>query len=152
MLHFGAHLAQKGLIEEPGYVNVLLGSLGTSPVSPAALAAFQSVMPSGWTWSVGGVGRQQLDATLLGIAAGGGVRVGLEDNIWADRGRTDSARTLRPWSGLSASPSSPSVRSPRRRRCGSGWGSRHARSVISATAPCRALARPRCPDAGPRRS
>lgn len=56
-----------------------LGSLGTSPLSSASLAALQSVVPGGWTWSVGGVGRHQLDANLLGIAAGGGVceRLGL---------------------------------------------------------------------------
>jgi len=88
MLAFGRYLAERDVIEEPAYANILLGNLGTSPVSSASLAAFQSVIPGGWTWSVGGVGRHQLDANLLGVAAGGGVRVGLEDNIWADRGRT----------------------------------------------------------------
>jgi 3-keto-5-aminohexanoate cleavage enzyme len=88
MLGFARHLAGKGLIEEPCYVNILLGNLGTADCSPAALGAFQSLLPPGWTWAVAGLGRFQLQANMLGIASGGGVRVGLEDNVWWDAERT----------------------------------------------------------------
>jgi 3-keto-5-aminohexanoate cleavage enzyme len=88
MLEFGKYLARKGLIQDPGYVNILLGNLATSPLSPGSLSAFVSLMPTGWTWAVAGIGRAQLDANMLAIAAGGHVRVGLEDNIWWDRGRS----------------------------------------------------------------
>jgi 3-keto-5-aminohexanoate cleavage enzyme len=49
------------------------------------------MLPPGATWAVGGLGRYQLDANVMGIAAGGHVRVGLEDNIYYDRHRTELA-------------------------------------------------------------
>jgi 3-keto-5-aminohexanoate cleavage enzyme len=88
MLEFGKYLVGKGLIEEPGYVNILLGNVATSPLSPSSLGAFLALMPAGWTWAVAGIGRAQLDANLMAIASAGHVRVGLEDNIWWDRERT----------------------------------------------------------------
>lgn len=91
MVGFGRYLVEKGLIGEPCYVNILLGNLGTSPLSPASLAAFLALIPESWTWAGGGLGRYQLDANHMAMAAGGHVRVGLEDNVWWDRGRTTLA-------------------------------------------------------------
>ncbi|WP_035127709.1 3-keto-5-aminohexanoate cleavage protein [Conexibacter woesei] len=91
MLAWGAHLAERGEIEGPHYANILLGNPGTAPLLPATLAAFLAVAPPDTTWALGGIGRFQLDATMLAIAAGGHVRVGLEDNIWLDRDRTTLA-------------------------------------------------------------
>jgi 3-keto-5-aminohexanoate cleavage enzyme len=88
MVAFGEYLVRKGLIAEPCYVNILLGNLGTSPLTPGALASFLALIPAGWTWALAGLGAFQLDANLMAIAAGGHVRVGLEDNIWYDRDRT----------------------------------------------------------------
>jgi uncharacterized protein (DUF849 family) len=39
-----------------------------------------------------GIGNTQLVMNTIAIASGGGVRVGLEDNIWYDQGRTRLAR------------------------------------------------------------
>ena len=91
MVHYGRYLAGKGLIPEPSYVNVLLGNPGTSPLLPSALAAFHALIPESWTWALAGIGRAQLDAALVAMGFGGHVRVGLEDNIWRDRGRTQPA-------------------------------------------------------------
>lgn len=91
MLAWGAHLAASGEIEGPHYANILLGNPGTAPLLPATLAAFLAVAPPDTTWALGGIGRFQLDATMVAIAAGGHVRIGLEDNIWLDRDRTTLA-------------------------------------------------------------
>ena len=91
MVAFGRHLAERGLIDSPCYVNILLGNLGTSPLSPGSLGGFLAETPDDWTWAVAGLGRHQLDANAMAIAAGGHVRVGLEDNIWWDRARTVAA-------------------------------------------------------------
>jgi uncharacterized protein (DUF849 family) len=88
MIQYGRYLVRKGILREPCYVNVLLGNVATSPLTPSVLAAFLALVPEGWTWALAGVGRAQLGATLMAIAAGGHVRVGLEDNIWWDRERT----------------------------------------------------------------
>ena len=91
MLDFARYLSQRSFIEQSCYVNVLLGNLGTSPATPGSLGAFLALMPESWTWAVAGLGRWQLRANMLGIAAGGHVRVGLEDNIWWDAARTELA-------------------------------------------------------------
>lgn len=88
MVAFGSRLVKEGLLEPPCYVNILLGNLGTSPLEPGVLGAFLALVPDDWAWALAGLGRYQLDANLLAIAAGGHVRVGIEDNIWWDRGRT----------------------------------------------------------------
>jgi 3-keto-5-aminohexanoate cleavage enzyme len=84
MLAYARHLVAKGVLRPPFYVNLLLGSPGTAEVSAASLAAFLAALPAGATWSVGGVGRHQLAANVLGIALGGHVRVGMEDSPYLD--------------------------------------------------------------------
>jgi len=51
-------------------------------------------LPGKSFWSIGGVGHLQLDMNSISIAIGGGVRVGIEDNIWYDRHRTRPARNI----------------------------------------------------------
>lgn len=84
MLHYGRYLARKGLLEEPCYVNILLGNLGTAPLAPGQMGAFLSLLPEGWTWAAAGIGRYQLRANVMAMTAGGHVRVGVEDNAWYD--------------------------------------------------------------------
>ena len=91
MMALAAHLAEQGLLEPPHFVNILLGNPGTSPLTPAILAAFLGLAPPQTTWSLAGIGRHQLDAALLAVATGGHVRIGLEDNVWLDRARTRHA-------------------------------------------------------------
>jgi uncharacterized protein (DUF849 family) len=91
MVSFGKYLVEKGTIDEPCYLNILLGNLGTAQCDVGTLGAFLALVPAGWTWSVAGIGQFQLEANMLAIAAGGHVRVGLEDNIWWDRARTTLA-------------------------------------------------------------
>ena len=45
-------------------------------------------LPAEAIWSGTGLGDFGLTAQAHSVAAGGGVRVGLEDGIWFDRGRT----------------------------------------------------------------
>lgn len=91
MVAFGRHLVDSGVLDPRCYVNVLLGSPGTARLSPGSLGAFLAEMPDDWTWALAGIGRHQLAANAMAIAAGGHVRVGLEDNIWWDRARTTPA-------------------------------------------------------------
>jgi 3-keto-5-aminohexanoate cleavage enzyme len=95
MVAFGRHLVDRGLIAGPCYVNILLGNPGTARLSPGSLGAFLAEMPEDWTWAAAGIGRHQLAANTMAIAAGGHVRVGLEDNIWWDRDRTTPATNER---------------------------------------------------------
>ena len=91
MLNYARYLCDRSFIEEPCYVNVLLGNVATAPATPGMLGAFLALTPESWTWAAGGLGRYQLGANMLAIASGGSVRVGLEDNIWWDGARTELA-------------------------------------------------------------
>ena len=51
-------------------------------------------LPAGTIWSAAGIGQCQLAMNAMAIAMEGGVRVGLEDNIWYDRGRDRLASNL----------------------------------------------------------
>jgi 3-keto-5-aminohexanoate cleavage enzyme len=50
------------------------------------LSYLVDALPAGCTWSVAGVGRDQLPLATVAIAMGGHVRVGLEDNIYYRKG------------------------------------------------------------------
>ena len=51
-------------------------------------------LPDRSFWSLAGIGDSQLSINSVAIAIGGGVRVGLEDNIFYDTGRTTLARNI----------------------------------------------------------
>lgn len=82
MVNYARYLIEKELIEPPCYFNVIMGNVACAQVSPMALGTILCDMPIGSLWSAGGVGNYQLAANILGLACGGGVRIGLEDNIW----------------------------------------------------------------------
>lgn len=86
MLHKANYLISKGIIkDENPYFNILLGSLGTAPLDAASFTAVQYLLPENAVWSVAGIGAYQLDANVMGLSLGGGVRIGLEDNVYFDR-------------------------------------------------------------------
>jgi uncharacterized protein (DUF849 family) len=51
-------------------------------------------LPENSIWSVAGIGECQCRMNALSIVEGGGVRVGLEDNIWYDEERTTLATNV----------------------------------------------------------
>lgn len=79
MIHYSNYLIKKELLKPPYYYNILLGSLGTSPVTLSSVNAFLDVLPENAVWALAGIGRYQLLANTLAISLGGHVRVGLED-------------------------------------------------------------------------
>jgi uncharacterized protein (DUF849 family) len=97
-VNYAAYLIRKGVLRPPHYFNLVMGSLGTAPLDLTGMGYMVSLLPPGSTWAAAGIGRFQLDANLMAIAAGGHVRVGLEDNPYYDRGRlelADNARQVR---------------------------------------------------------
>lgn len=91
MMNYAHYLIAKGAIQPPYYFNILLGNIATAQTSPAHLAALISEMPDGAVWCLAGIGRQQLQATMLGLLLADGARTGIEDNIWSDDRRTTLA-------------------------------------------------------------
>ena len=72
---------QEGLFDHPLHFQFVFGTLGGVPFSYQNLAGFLNLIPSGCSWSVCGVAKDQIRAGLCAAAMGGHIRVGLEDNI-----------------------------------------------------------------------
>ena len=88
MVNYAHYLLRKGLLEPPNYVNIIVGNIASAQADLLHVGIIVNDLPSDSIWSLGGVGDAQLPMNGVAIAAGGGVRVGLEDNIWFDRART----------------------------------------------------------------
>lgn len=80
-------LAKEGLLQFPQHVDLVLGVPGGMEATVQNLADLVDDLPAGCTWSVAGIGRQQISMALAAIAMGGHVRVGLEDNLYLSKGR-----------------------------------------------------------------
>ena len=50
------------------------------------MVAMKSQLPQGASWASFGIGRGQMPMAAAAVALGGNVRVGLEDNIYLERG------------------------------------------------------------------
>ena len=88
MINYARYLIQKGLLQPPYYFNLILGNIACAQADMLHLGLMINELPEGSIWSVGAVGDHQLKMNSIAIAAGGGARVGLEDNIWFDSERT----------------------------------------------------------------
>jgi len=92
MVNYAKYLERKGLLEPPHYFNLLLGNIACAQADLLHAGIMVRDLPPNSLWSLAGIGDAQLMVNSIAIAAGGGVRVGLEDNIWYDPGRTRLAR------------------------------------------------------------
>lgn len=92
MINYSKYLIQKGLLLPPYYFNLILGNIACAQADILHLGLLIKELPEESVWSVGGVGDYQLQMNALALVAGGGVRIGLEDNIWYDVERTRLAR------------------------------------------------------------
>jgi len=79
-------LKKKGLIDGPLYLNFVMGMRNIQPATVGQLSHLLSMLPPEALWSISGVGANQVTTMLMGLAAGGNVRVGLEDNLYQSKG------------------------------------------------------------------
>jgi uncharacterized protein (DUF849 family) len=84
MINYARYLIRKGLLKPPYYFNLILGNIACAQADMLHLGLMIKDLPDGSIWSVGAVGQYQLQMNIMAVAAGGGVRIGLEDNIWYD--------------------------------------------------------------------
>jgi uncharacterized protein (DUF849 family) len=88
MINYARYLMERKLVEAPCYFNLIMGNPANAQCDPLSLGAMLAKLPHPCLWSTGGIGRTQTAAAMLGLAAGGGVRMGLEDNLHFDTART----------------------------------------------------------------
>jgi uncharacterized protein (DUF849 family) len=94
MINYAKYLTTKGLLDPPYYFNLLLGNIACAQADILYAGIMIRDLPDPSIWSMAGIGDQQLKMNSVSIAIGGGVRVGLEDNIWFDNERTLLARNI----------------------------------------------------------
>lgn len=94
MLDYARYLIDRRVLRPPFYVNLLLGSRGTLAATPLNLALMAQAVPAGATWAATGIGRFQFPVNAMAITMGGHVRVGLEDSLFMDAGKSELASNV----------------------------------------------------------
>jgi 3-keto-5-aminohexanoate cleavage enzyme len=79
-------LVAQGLLGDPLHFQFVLGIAGGIGAREEVLRFLISQIPNEATWGVAAVGRHQRPMTELAIRLGGHARVGLEDNIYLEKG------------------------------------------------------------------
>lgn len=94
MINYAHYLIKKGLITPPYYFNIITGNIASLQTDLAQVGMAIQALPSESYWALGGIGNDQLKANAIAIATGGGVRTGLEDNLYADNARSILATNI----------------------------------------------------------
>jgi len=87
MINYAKYLISKKLIKPPYYFNLILGNIACAQANMLSLGLMIKELPDDSIWSAGGIGDWQLKMNAMAVMEGGGVRIGLEDNIWFDNER-----------------------------------------------------------------
>ena len=93
-LWFANQLVKEGLIDGPPLYQLCLGIPWGAPFNTETMAYLKSQMPEGAIWAAFGIGRNEFPAVAQAVLLGGHVRVGLEDNLYLDKGVVASNATL----------------------------------------------------------
>ncbi|MGE6794105.1 3-keto-5-aminohexanoate cleavage protein [Pseudomonas guineae] len=84
-LWFAKQMMKEGLLDDPIF-QLCLGIPWGAPADTTTMKAMADNLPAGSTWAGFGIGRLQMPMAAQALLLGGHVRVGLEDNIWLDKG------------------------------------------------------------------
>ena len=79
-------LIKRGLIDAPPMFQLCLGIPWGAEATTETMLAMRNHLPAGANWAAFAIGRMQMAFVAQSMLLGGNVRVGLEDNIWLDRG------------------------------------------------------------------
>ena len=85
-LWFANQLVSEGLIADRPLYQLCLGIPWGPPYNTETMAYQKSQLPPNAIWASFGIGRNQMQAVAQAVLLGGHVRVGLEDNIWLEKG------------------------------------------------------------------
>ena len=84
-LWFANQMIKEGLLRDPLF-QLCLGIPWGAPADTTTMKAMVDNLPAGATWAGFGIGRMQMPMAAQAVLLGGHVRVGLEDNLWLDKG------------------------------------------------------------------
>lgn len=80
-------LIETGHIKPPGMFQLCLGVPWAQPATPEAMTYMRSLLPAGSPWFAFGISLYQFPMVAQAVLLGGNVRVGMEDNLYLERGK-----------------------------------------------------------------
>ncbi len=83
---FGKQMIKEGLIDGPPMFQFVLGVLWGSPADTETMIYLRNLLPPDAIWTGMGIARDEFPMAAQSVILGGNVRVGLEDNLYLDRG------------------------------------------------------------------
>lgn len=86
MIMTALRMRQDGKLPDPLHFQFVLGTPWGAPATPKSFLHFHEHIPADATWSVIGIGRQQIHMAMMALIMGGHIRVGMEDNIYLKHG------------------------------------------------------------------
>lgn len=84
-LWFAKQMIKEGLLDDPLF-QLCLGIPWGAPADTTTMKAMVDNLPTNAVWAGFGIGRMQMPMAAQAVLLGGNVRVGLEDNLWLDKG------------------------------------------------------------------
>lgn len=88
------HFLQEGRLDGPALFQIVLGVRYGAIATPETLLYMKSLLPAGSHWAAFGVGRFEFPILAQAWLLGGHVRVGLEDNIYLEKGVLAESNTV----------------------------------------------------------
>ena len=85
-LWFAKQLVEEGVLQDPALVQLCMGIPWGAPDDLNTFMAMVNNVPQSWTFSAFSISRNQMPFVAAAVLAGGNVRVGLEDNLWLEKG------------------------------------------------------------------
>lgn len=79
-------LIQEGLIDDPPLFQLCMGIPWAAEANTESMLAMRNMLPQNVNWAGFGVGRAQMSMAAQSVLLGGHVRVGLEDNLYLEKG------------------------------------------------------------------
>jgi uncharacterized protein (DUF849 family) len=80
-------MIETGHIRGPGMFQICLGISWGQPATPEAMTYMRNLLPANSPWFAFGISLHQFPMVAQAVLLGGHVRVGLEDNLYLERGR-----------------------------------------------------------------
>ena len=85
-IRFAKQMIKEGLINEPPMFQICLGIPWGAEQTVDSMNVMKDELPTNASWASFGIGRMQMPMAAAAVAMGGNVRVGLEDNLYLEKG------------------------------------------------------------------
>ena len=85
-ISFAKHLIAQGLVDDPPLFQVCLGIRWAAEANTASFKTMVDALPEGCNWAGFGTSAMEMPMVAQAVLLGGNIRVGLEDNLYLEKG------------------------------------------------------------------